>query len=61
MGLDTHFLIGMRNNMEKDVKNRKNYIEIKKKQAMDKAKRDHSKYFDYYDDIKSHTNGQEDW
>lgn len=35
--------------------------EIKKKKALEQTKKFKEKYFEYYDDIKSHTNRIYDW
>lgn len=35
--------------------------ELKKKKALEQTKKFKEKYFDYYDDIKSHTNKIYDW
>lgn len=37
------------------------YSQIKKQQALAQTKRDKEKYFEYYDDVKSHTHKVIDW
>lgn len=45
----------------KSTKKQKTYKEIKKEQALQKTIREKQKYFDYYDDVKSHTHKVIDW
>lgn len=45
--------------MEKD-KNKQKELE-KQKQRKKQLEREKQKYFEFYDDIKNHTRGQEDW
>lgn len=43
--------------MKKDTK----YTDIKKQQQLKQTKQFKDKYFEYYDDIKSHTHRVYDW
>ena len=45
----------------KDKKKKLTYVEIKKQQELAKTKREKEKYFEYYDDVKSHTHKIIDW
>jgi len=45
----------------KETKNAKTYKEIKNKQNATSAKKFKEKYFEYYDDVKSHTHDVYDW
>ncbi len=44
-----------------DSKKKLSYKEIKKQQQLLETKKYKEKYFQYYDDIKSHTNKVVDW
>lgn len=43
------------------MKQEKNYKQIKKQQKVNNAKKFKEKYFEYYDDVKSHTHDVYDW
>ena len=43
------------------MKNNKSYKSIKASQSKTNAKKFKEKYFEYYDDIKSHTHDVYDW
>lgn len=44
-----------------NAKKKLTYAQIKRKQQLEKTKRDKEKYFEYYDDIKSNTHKIIDW
>ena len=43
------------------MKKTKKYSDIKKQQKINQTKQFKNKYFEYYDDIKSHTHDVYDW
>lgn len=43
------------------MKENKNYKQIKNQQKKKDAKKFKEKYFEYYDDVKSHTHDVYDW
>lgn len=45
----------------KEIKKTTKYSDIKKQQKKNEAKKFKEKYFEYYDDIKSHTHNVYDW